>query len=539
VRLAATNPERKQALAAKLTPVLSSKACVPVKRFACRQVGELSLAESVPALAALLGDETLGDVARYALERMTDSSAGAALREAVGKLKGRALVGALNSLGERREAQSVSVLAPLASAPDKAIAAAALAALGHIGGDDAARALDQAAPPAEVANVLLDARLECAEGLLNTGQQDAAAAIYRKLQAGAPPPRARAAVLRGLLRTQRADRLAPVLEALRSGDGAARSVAAWFVAALADAKELEQLAGELGNLPAAGQSTLLKALADRNFSGTEAAALDLAKSQDAAVRSVALSVLGQVGGLSGVKGMIGLLGAAATPEEAGAAAGAIRQICARAGKEQAPALVAAMAGPLKDAAPALRVALIGLLPTLAVPESLAAVRTELENADETVQSAAFQALGAWPDLAPAEDLLKLAAAGRSDKVRDLAFRACLALAQSASGVPAAQRLDLFRKAGPLAKDKAAKAALLAALSKLRDPGALALAREYLADESAKADACSAIVRICGALGPEHKDQIVAALQAAIGATKDQKLLKTAREALKKHGVEQP
>ena len=57
----------------------------------------------MPKLAALLPNEHLTYLARYALEAIPDPSVDEALREALGKLDGRPLAGAITSIGARRD----------------------------------------------------------------------------------------------------------------------------------------------------------------------------------------------------------------------------------------------------------------------------------------------------------------------------------------------------------------------------------------------------------------------------------------------------
>ena len=95
------------------------------KNNACRELRTVGTEKSIPALAALLTDKDLSHPARLALEPMPYPAAGAALREAVGKTSGRVRAGIIDSLGERREAASIAVIAPSLADSDKDVAAAA------------------------------------------------------------------------------------------------------------------------------------------------------------------------------------------------------------------------------------------------------------------------------------------------------------------------------------------------------------------------------------------------------------------------------
>ena len=91
--------ERQQQLIA----VLQSDAPKADKAITCKQLAVYGTAESVPAIAALLPDPELTSWARIALEAIPDPAADAALREALGSVKGRTLVGVINSIGVRRD----------------------------------------------------------------------------------------------------------------------------------------------------------------------------------------------------------------------------------------------------------------------------------------------------------------------------------------------------------------------------------------------------------------------------------------------------
>ena len=124
-----------------LIAVLTSTASVADKDAACRELKIVGTEKSVPALAALLTNEKLAHPARFALESMPYASAGAALRNAVGKTKGLIRSGMIDSLGERRDASAVPIIAPALNDSDDRVVAAAAWALGKIGTAEAAEAL--------------------------------------------------------------------------------------------------------------------------------------------------------------------------------------------------------------------------------------------------------------------------------------------------------------------------------------------------------------------------------------------------------------
>lgn len=175
---AAKEPEPKSEPMSEATAlaVLNSDAGVHEKARACQELASAATAKSVPALAALLDHEQLSDYARSGLENIPDASAGTALRTALGKLKGRQLAGAVNSLGVRREKAAVPDLQKLALDSKRGVAAEALASLGMIGTPEAASTLRKVLTdgPAELRTAAAHASLVAAEQLAKDGKPDAA-----------------------------------------------------------------------------------------------------------------------------------------------------------------------------------------------------------------------------------------------------------------------------------------------------------------------------------------------------------------------------
>lgn len=118
---------------AKLVAILKeSGSSVYAKGKACQRLAVTGDKTAVPALAALLTDPKLSHYARFALEPMPDPSAGEALRAALGKLKGKLLIGVINSIGMRKDTKAIGPLGELLHNPDSEVAEAANVALARI-----------------------------------------------------------------------------------------------------------------------------------------------------------------------------------------------------------------------------------------------------------------------------------------------------------------------------------------------------------------------------------------------------------------------
>jgi HEAT repeat protein len=155
------------------------------KAKACQRVGELGAKEAVPALFALLADEHLSVYARYGLEPIAALSADDALRAALSKLKGKQLIGVINSIGKRRDAKASPALASMIYGSDADVARASASALGSVSGPSSVKELQAALAKTKGTTrmAVADASLVCAERLLPEGKRDEALALYTSLSA--------------------------------------------------------------------------------------------------------------------------------------------------------------------------------------------------------------------------------------------------------------------------------------------------------------------------------------------------------------------
>jgi hypothetical protein len=186
-------------LVAKLSAALASEISRDAKDVVCRLLMVVGTAETVPGLAALLANEELSHMARYALERIPDPAAAQALREAIPQLAGKLKAGVIGSLGVRKDADSVAALSPLLGEADPVVARAAACALGNIGTPEAVTALSAAKVPAECQMAVTDALLACAEQLLADNQRAEAMKIYKTFLGDQQPKHVRLAGTRGML----------------------------------------------------------------------------------------------------------------------------------------------------------------------------------------------------------------------------------------------------------------------------------------------------------------------------------------------------
>ncbi len=195
----AAGPDRKR-IEQRLLAALQSSTSAVALEYICSKLALLGSDSAVPALAALLSEAQLATAARNALESLPVPSAARALRNSLPKLENALKIGAINSLGARRDPEAVSALARLLRGSDAAVKQAAAAALGNIGSVKAARALQVfwAQAPKELRQPAADAMLVCAGHLESEGHKSKARDVYTLLKASALATHIAAAATRGL-----------------------------------------------------------------------------------------------------------------------------------------------------------------------------------------------------------------------------------------------------------------------------------------------------------------------------------------------------
>src|ERR1035438_7365234 len=249
----------------KLVAVLKSDAPQKEKADACRELARIGGEDAVAPLAALLPDEKLSHMARYGLETIPSPSVDKALRDAAGKVQGKLLVGVIGSIGVRRDAKAVKLLAKLLHDPDNDVAQAAARSLGRIGNPPAAKALLNALDDVSAANQLAfcEGLLRCAEAATASGDRKEAMGIYDHLRKVQVPQQVRTAALRGAVLTREDKGLPLLLEALHGADFNLVLAAARTAQEMPGSQVTVLLANELARLPADRQIVVIQTLAKR------------------------------------------------------------------------------------------------------------------------------------------------------------------------------------------------------------------------------------------------------------------------------------
>lgn len=410
----ATDAQMLGEIETKLVGVLEAPESTFGARYeVARLLRRVGTARSVPALSKLLTDDRLGDVARYALERNTDASAGKALRAALPMATGKASIGIINSLGNRGEAEAIMVLRPFLGNANADVVSATVAALGKIATPEAVAVL-QGVPKKDLA--WHQSMIASAGRMLSQPKTaNAALGIYRRImQDKASPVAARIAATRGLLIGDKSQTTPLLLQVLSADDTDLQGVAVRFVREMPPGSNALPLLLGMDKLPIQSQTLLIGALADR---GDKVLLPGLMRAVGAPSPEVRLAALRALASMPGDAQATLLL--AKTAARAGE----------RMEREAARMSLAAMRGATVDEA------IIAAIPT-AEPDVMAALVVGIgqrvnssarslvfklaDHADSGVQNAAMNALG---ELVKPDDyfaLVRLLLNTKSEAVRNAA-----------------------------------------------------------------------------------------------------------------------
>jgi HEAT repeat protein len=385
------------ALCRAITTKLGPETLRPARVWMLRQLERAGSGEVV-VIAGLLNDESppIRECARRCLEHNPDPASGEALRNTLARtISPDWRVALINSLGARGEQASVAMLSEMVADEDPAVAAAAVAALGDIGGIPAVEALAAARLSAspDLRAAVTNAYLRCAQRFSDEGITERAAKIYEELYVPSESRRVRIAALSGLVRTRPEQTLPLLLDLITDDDESMRVVAARLAEEIPGQSATHILANKLADSSPAAQVLLLETLAARGDSVVQLAVVAALVSSDESVRIAALHALGKLGDRSTV-----LLFA-----QRAAAAEGHEQNAARQSLERLPGegVDETMLSVLDRAEPVVRVELIRALGSRRFTPALPKLFMAAADTDESVQVAAFNVLA---DFAGEEDL---------------------------------------------------------------------------------------------------------------------------------------
>ena len=385
----------------KLLTLLGSNAPDAEKAVACKKLAICGTKKSVPALAPLLADERFSSWARIALEAIPGPAADQALREAMGKLEGRLLVGIINSIGYRRDAKAVSALTKRLSDPNAEVASAAAVALGRIGDSKCAKALTRAlaTAPTGVQSAVATGCILCAERAMAEKKSRDAIKLYETVRTANVPTQRVLEATRGAILARGTAGIPLLLEQLRSPDRALFGVGLRTARELPGAEATKAIVEELQRCSPERQPLLLLALADRNDAAALSAIVDAATGGRQQTRLVAVRVLDRMGKSSSIPVLV-KIASEDNPELGEAAMSALARLGGANIDADLLARLAQASGPTRGA-------LIQVAVRRGMANALPVILSSSADPNPKSRLATIQAIGALGQKENINDLLKL------------------------------------------------------------------------------------------------------------------------------------
>ena len=355
-----------------------------------------------------------------------------------------------------------------------------------------------------------------------------------------------------------------ILESLKSKDADARVAALDTLGNVGTAEDVPLLAEAAAIGPQIEQSTALDSLTRLRAQGTEAAIfaylkrakpavraalmrtlagrqsptavpglLEAAKDPDPNVRIEALKALRVLAAGTDAPALVRLLAASPPGAEREAADRAVWTACKRIaeGREQAEPLLHALA----TADAAAHSALLPALGRLGDDRGLVLIQAAMQDPREEVRVAGVRALGNWPNVAVADELLGIAKTGKKKSHRVWALRAYARLVALPNPRPPQETFAMLKQAMDLAERTEDKRLVLTRLAAVPLPDSLAFVVGYLERPDLEPEASTAAARLAESLLSAHPQAARTALEKVRTATKDEGLRGHVEELLRTTG----
>jgi HEAT repeat protein/type 1 glutamine amidotransferase len=449
------------------------------RQFCCRMLRRVGSAKSVPSLASLLADPELSHLARFALQHMSAPQAGRALRRALAQLDGELRIGVIGSLGARGDQRAIQSLAPWVTNPDAATARAAIQALGHIGGQEAAEVLRRATVADALEVDRSDAVLQCADALLDEGQARDAASLYRRFTGTDASTWIRIAAYRGLIQAEPDEAIPHVLALLKAEDLHLKRAASTFITQMPGNAITLALAKQLDTLNPEAQALLLSALETRADRVATPYVVKAAQSSNPAVQRAAIKALGTLGNGSTIA-LLATLSTTADPigTEARESLNRIR------GDDVTDALAAVLQS---DAPAAIRVNVIDTCVRRHETDTVPTLRKSAQDSDPAIRTVATRALGSLATAGDMSFLVSQLESAESSSDRAALERAMVLVASRNPKLDVSPITAALKRAGPQVKGH-----LVTVLGVVGSDAALAAVRTQL--DSSDTDLQKAAIR---------------------------------------------
>jgi len=361
---------------------------VEVRTFAVRMIAFIGHDEVVPALAGLLKDPAMAEIARWALVRIPGQAPMEALAAALPGASGELKIGIINALGARHEVSALPALETAADSDDAAVRAAAMDAISGIPGarsQAVLRARIERGAAADKA-VAWDAYVKLAEGLLASGNRPEAEKAYRFIYANGPNVQLRCAGIAGLGKTGRVKAVRTVLDALASRERDVRGAAVEALVAAPGAEATRAIARQMLGARSESRVLLAEILGRRGDAAAARALSIVSRDKEEGARLAATRALGKMGDAAAVAPLVARLQDQSRAVREAAELSLVRVP----DKAATRAEIAAMAG----ASEPVRAALVRALGDRKAPFAMPTLAAAMRERSKAVRLAALEGIAA-------------------------------------------------------------------------------------------------------------------------------------------------
>lgn len=326
-------------------------------------------------------------------------------------------------------------------------------------------------------------------------------AVHKAVRQGAKPLRL---VALGLLERQAGAKAFPVLlEAATDADADVAKAARASLGRLPGGEMESLLVARLREASGPSRLVLVELAGQQRVAGAVPELFKAATAADPTLRRASITALGETVAVADLGPLADLLTRATSEDDVAEFEAALDAACARLTDK------AACAGPLLARLPAsspdARCALLRVLGTVGTPESLTAVRSSLNHADEAVRDAAFRVLADWPDAGALPALVEVIRSTSNDTQRTLALRGAVRLLRLGEQPPA-QSAKAYGELLGLARRVDDRKLVLSGLGAVPDASALKIVEPLLAEAPVRKEAEVAMLGIASALAGADPDQ---------------------------------
>jgi len=535
-----------------------------VKVGIINSLGERADVQSTPLLAGLIHDPDalIADAAVGALGKIADAKATVALAKALGRTKGtlRLVVAdaylkcadKLLAAGKKKAAMSIYNKLYVSSEP-VAIRVAALkgrvaASLGRRGRMVVLRAMREKDPQIRAAAIALTRRLrgkrvvrelvkylgeldargqvQILAAMADRGDTEAIKAVVKAT--GSTDIDVRVAAFKAMTVLANASNVDMLARAAATTEGPVQMAARYALYRVDGDKADKKILQSIGSADVPLKIELVKSIGERNMPGSVEALLGTAADNALQVRIESLKVLRKVAAQKDLSKLIGLLVAAKDAGEQAEAENTLAAVARKIpeGPERTKTVLSVLAS-AKQAS--VKSSLLRTLGKIGDDSGLDALRKALRDSDEAIRGTAIRVLAGWSNAKPVDDLLEAAKSSSNDTDRAVALRGYIRLVERAGTRSAAEKVEMYKSAMALASSSDDKKKILSGLSNVRIASALSMALRYLGDEALSQEAAAAVINISRRIWQSEPAPTKAALQQVIDKSKNDSLVKQAKE----------